>query len=170
MRNSPMRGVLAGTALAVSLAMLAPVMPLADVGRASPAAHGQLDGMSFAGSFGVEGKPGDRKDILYFRNGHFWSDICVPCGFAPAKYWVRMEGDTIHFRGEMPSGDRGTFYYTGTVRNGHMSARVNWRKKRWYWSIDRDFRFQGKLVDAPVSESVASVTRRAASVDPDCPL
>lgn len=141
-----------------------------------PAERGVLDGRAYAGAFGPAGRDAGRDDTLYFRDGHFWSANCVPCGFRPAVYWTRRVGDAIHFRGEMHSVDRGRFVYAGVVRNGVLSATIAWRKDRWYWSIDRDFRFEGSRVDAAAIGAVADAAHRAALAgeEPDpsavCPL
>lgn len=141
------------------------------------AAHGMLDGMRFVGHFGATGGPDDRPDALSFGEGHFWSSVCVPCGFLPASYWVRRVGDAIHFRGEMGSVDRGRFLYQGVIRGQRLSASVNWRKDRWYWSIDREFRFEGTLAETPapavsLAAWVLRARRAAVAPEPDavCPL
>jgi hypothetical protein len=174
MRWRPMRGVrllTAGLALA-----LAAMNPAAGDDAEHPPSHGLLDGKRFVGMFGPAGQPGDKQDVLYFGDGQFWSAICVPCGFAPANYWIRRVGDAIHFRGEMGSPERGKFHYSGVIRGQHLTATINWRRERWYWSVDRDFTFEGTLSDIPVRESAATMTRRAVSAGPDfeppafCPL
>ncbi len=172
------KAVLIGLAVALAPVGLAlgddAVTPSAPV--TPPASHGRLDGMRFVGMFGPDGQPGGKQDVLYFGDGQFWSAICVPCGFAPANYWVRSVGDAIHFRGEMGSPERGMFRYTGVVRGKHLTAKINWRRDRWYWTVDRDFKFEGTLSDIPVRESAAIVARRAQSAGPEpnlpaiCPL
>ena len=74
-------------------------------------ASGPLDGMVFGGKIGARDNP-DLKDELHLQDGKFWSAICIRCGFKPGKYWVRREGDSLHFRGEFHS-DRGIFIYAG---------------------------------------------------------
>lgn len=126
--------------------------------------HGRLDGMRFVGMFGPAQDPDEgREDTLFFGDGHFWSGNCVPCGFAPGKYWIRYDGDAIHFRGVMESPARGRFTYLGVVRGGHLSASVNWHKERWYWTIDRDFRFEGTLSGIAVTQRADAVARLAAA-------
>jgi hypothetical protein len=87
----------------------------------------------------------------------------VPCGFAPGVYWVRNDGEAIHFHGDMGSAERGRFVYYGVVQDGHLSASVHWRRERWYWTIDRDFRFEGRLSPVVVSERAAIVAGTAAA-------
>jgi hypothetical protein len=87
-------------------------------GENGTSARGPLDGMSFIGTLGPEGKPGDRDDVIKFAGGHFWSENCVPCGFPPGPYWVRYEDAAIHFQGELESPSSGHFSYVGTVEDG----------------------------------------------------
>lgn len=124
-------------------------------------AGGPLDGMVFSGKIG-DPKTTQRDDQLHFNNGMFWSAICIRCRFKPGNYWVRRVGNVTHFRGEMLS-ERGRFIYTGKIADGKASVNVNWTKKRWYWSIDRDLEFNGKLdpaqsaVTAPTATDVATL-------------
>jgi len=164
MRDRFSRGLYA---LAMVGALASAFLPSGAVLRAGPdgtaESHGRLDGMRFVGSFAPEGKGAGRKDTLFFSDGHFWSANCVPCGFAPGVYSTRQLGDTIHFRGEMKSRERGVFAYVGVVRAGRLSATIRWHKDRWYWSIDREFRFDGTVAGARVTERAASVARTAAA-------
>jgi len=104
---------------------------------------GPLDGMVFAGKIGPIEHP-DTDDELHFSNGKFWSKTCTRCGFQPGHYWVRKEGDITHFRGELVS-ERGTFVYFGKIKDGKVEAKIKWAIKRWYWTINRDFAFNGSL-------------------------
>jgi len=152
------------TAILAALALAAASPVRGDDADAAAKAHGRLDGMRFVGAFAPESAPADvKQDILFFGDGHFWSDNCVPCGFAPGVYWLRLDGDAIHFRGVMESPERGRFTYVGVIRAGHLSATINWRRERWYWSIDRNFRFEGTLSAKAVTERAARVARIAAA-------
>lgn len=159
MHGRSIRGVFSRAVLVGFALVLAPTGLAAEL-------HGRLDGMRFVGMFGPDGQPGDRKDTLYFGDGQFWSANCVPCGFSPAIYWVRQAGDEIHFRGEMASPERGKFTYTGIIRGKRLTAKIHWRQERWYWSIDRDFRFEGTLSDGAVTESASRAKVRAESAGP----
>jgi hypothetical protein len=111
-----------------------------------PAADEPLDGMVFAGRIGPADDP-DLADHLYFENGRFWSGECVRCGFEPGVYWVRRTAGGIAFRGVLESADRGTFTYEGMVRGGRVDVSIHWRHERWYWTIDRNLRFVGEIVE-----------------------
>ena len=162
----PMRAAFSKAVLVAGLALAFAPARLA-VSDERSAAHGPLDGTHFVGVFGPADRPGDREDTLYFSDGQFWSANCVPCGFKPGMYWVRHAGGAIHFRGEMESPERGKFYYTGIVRGKHLSAKIKWRKDRWYWSINRDFKFEGTLSEGAATASAASAARRAQSAEPE---
>jgi hypothetical protein len=132
-------------------------------------ASGALDGLSFRGMFGPLDGSSDRADVLHFRDGHFWSKNCVPCGFSPGRYksWPTDEG--VRFEGILTSPDRGRFHYSGAVRDGRVFARLKWRKERWYWTIDKDFRFEGVRAERSASVSAKSTTlvALAADLEPD---
>lgn len=166
MRPMSVRQVLAGAALTLWLIAFAPFEAIG--GENGVKARGPLDGMNFVGTLGPEGKPGDREDIIHFADGQFWSENCVPCGFRPGPYWVRVEDDRIHFRGKLSSPESGEFSYTGVVQNNKLTVTMNWRKDRWYWSIDRNFWFEGTreaTAAAEASPSPASIAL-AAATDP----
>jgi hypothetical protein len=167
------------TVAAWSLSIFAAATPIAGVADGGPQDAlmlGDLDGRMFVGTFAPADGSSGRQDALSFRGGHFWSSVCVPCGFVPAAYWVRKVGDEIHFRGEMVSTKSGKFDYSGVVKGNRLVATVDWRKDRWYWSIQRQFRFEGELSEATVTSSVAAMVQRArkAAVTPEpdvvCPL
>jgi hypothetical protein len=161
---------------ALCLTATMPIMGVANSGPEDAPMRGDLDGKMFVGTFAPADGASGRQDALSFRDGYFWSGVCVPCGFEPTIYWVRMVGDEIHFRGEMASAESGRFAYSGVVNGNRLVATVDWRKDRWYWSIRRQFRFEGDLSEAPITSSVAAMVERArkASVTPEpdvvCPL
>ncbi len=130
-------------------------------------ASGALDGLSFEGMFGPSGGSSDRADVLYFNDGYFWSKNCVPCGFLPGPYRSRETDEGIRFEGVLESPDRGRFRYTGLVKNGKVYAQINWRKERWYWTIDKDFRFEGARAESSASVSAKSVMLVALAVKPE---
>ncbi|MFW6077623.1 MAG: hypothetical protein ACOC71_07705 [Hyphomicrobiales bacterium] len=57
------------------------------------------------------------------------------------------------------------------VSDDQLSARINWRQERWYWTIDRDFWFEGTLQqpEEPISASQAASLASNAEPNPtDC--
>ncbi|MDZ7749908.1 MAG: hypothetical protein U5K43_14785 [Halofilum sp. (in: g-proteobacteria)] len=124
--------------------------------------QGPLDGLTFVGRFGPADGSDDRQDALHFRSGHFWSANCTPCGFRPSRYWVHRSTAGIHFRGRLRSAESGVFTFQGLVRDGRVEVSINWHKERWYWTIDRDFRFVGVLRDPPDEVATLGEARAAA--------
>ena len=157
MRSPTFLTILLGAALLAAGSVSAPRLGAETLpGPHEVTAHGPLDGMIFRGTLGPADSFEDgRSDTLYFHNGHFWSEQCVPCGFMPGRYWVHRTADAVHFRGELTSPVSGSFDYTGTVRDGRISVQIDWHKERWYWTIDREFRFEGILHDE--AEAVATL-------------
>ncbi|WP_386334527.1 hypothetical protein [Sulfitobacter sediminilitoris] len=106
-------------------------------------ADGALDGRVFIGMIGPEENP-DLEDSLHFSDGHFWSDICTRCGFAPGRYVSEKTDEGVRFSGVLESDDRGYFKYDGLVRdNGAITVSIRWERKRWYWTSNRDIAFRG---------------------------
>lgn len=133
-------GCTAGPAQSQTTAATGDVSP-----AAAPAAIQSLDGMNFRGPVGMKGKPRRREDSFIFEDGQFISENCKAQGFTPDAYWVRQEGDAIHFRAELKSPEHGTIVYEGQLRGDELEASFVWTKKRWYWNVERDFWFKGKL-------------------------
>lgn len=161
---------LAVASLILTLALLAPgpVRSEEDEPAAIPvSSRGPLDGLSFEGMFGPPDGSSDRADVLYFSDGHFWSENCVPCGFLPGPYRARQTEEGIRFEGLLKSPDRGRFRYTGLVKDGRVMAQINWRKERWYWTIDKDFRFEGVRAESSAAVSVKSMMRVAITANPE---
>lgn len=145
MRISPAR-VIASLLIPGWLTLAEPAWPAGGQEEASsPVPAGPLDGLTFDGRYGPKEKPRDRPDTLRFEGGWFWSEDCSRHGFGPAPYWVRFEGANIRFSAVLESADNGTLAFEGVVRGPEMAATVTWRKKRWYWSIDQQFAYEGSL-------------------------
>lgn len=127
---------------------------------------GPLDGMVFVGMIGSAEDP-DYAEELHFNNGYFWSKHCLSCGYMPGPYWVRIEGGTIHFRGELSRVDSSVFEYTGQVSDGKIEVDVRWRKERWYWSIDQMLYFAGVLEPARGAVQIDDAGQLATSARAD---
>lgn len=119
---------------------------------------GVLDGMTFSSELGPIGKPANVKDFLIFENGMFVSKECErQCGYPPAAYFVRRVGAKIEFVSETHcSANDATIVWRGTVDdgNGTISGMFTWTSARWYWTIEKEFWFEGTLadVDTPVAD------------------
>lgn len=111
-----------------------------------------LDGKTFSGELGRVGKPG-LADLFVFREGMFVSKECEKrCGYPAGPYWVRLEGDGVQFRSEIPClKSDATMVWNGTVKGDDIEGTVAWTSKRWYWTIEKEFWFKGKLVESAVA-------------------
>lgn len=100
-----------------------------------------LDGKNFDGEMLTgEGKVLSSKEKLVFQNGQFFSEACREFGFGKGPYWLRVENNKVHFIAETASPSNGTMHWKGTITGGQVDASFVWTKKRWYWTIEREFR------------------------------
>jgi len=113
---------------------------------------GVLDGMTFTSELGPLGKPANVKDFLVFENGMFVSRECErQCGYPPAPYYVRRLGDKIEFISETHCSDKdSTIVWRGTVDDETLKGRFTWTAARWYWTIEKEFWFEGTRTERKV--------------------
>ena len=155
--------------LALSVACLAQVVPAAPAARAGDmtpvsktALTGEtrstLDGRVFEGEFGALGKEAKGSDGWVFDKGMFLSQSCLECGFPESPYRVRLENGKTHFETltQCPRTDA-TISWRGTVEEGRIEGVFTWVRKRWYWTIEKQFWFRGTLVETPADETTASL-------------
>lgn len=136
-------------------------------GASEQAPSGLLDGKVFEGMIGPSENP-DLPDKLYFSNGYFWSEICTECGFQPGVYVTRETGEGLRFSGTLRSEERGIFEYDGLVDGqGNIQVKIEWSRKRWYWTARREIAFAGKRVDENEPLSVEEVRELIAQNRPD---
>jgi len=112
-----------------------------------------LEGKSFTGELGLVGKPALSQDFFVFREGMFVSEECARrCGYTEAPYWLRLEGSTVQFKSDVPClKSDATMAWSGTVRGDEVEGTITWISKRWYWTIEKEFWFKGKLVETDVA-------------------
>ncbi len=131
---------------------LAPSIGAGDNHVASAAA-GPLDGMTFVGMLGPDGKPKDIADTFVFENGSFVSKECeLRCKYPARPYFVRKDGDKTLFISETqcPYKDA-KIIWRGTVDGDTIRGESTWVVKRWYWTYEDTFEFEGKLEAAPAA-------------------
>ena len=104
-----------------------------------------LDGKSFLVRTGEKGKEADHDDFLIFWDRTFVSSGCVEIDFRKSTYSATREKDGIRFQAETVSPTHGTMIWEGTVRGDVVDATARWIHKRWYWTIDREYWYRGRL-------------------------
>lgn len=117
---------------------------------------GILDGMTFASELGPSGKPADVKDTLVFANGMLVSAECERrCNYPARPYFVRRNGGAIEFVSETRCPDKDAkIVWRGTVDDETIKGTFTWTVVRWYWTIEKEFWFEGTLADpsTPVAD------------------
>lgn len=116
---------------------------------ASLQGEGVLDDKVFRSRMGPAGQPADVEDNLVFRGGLFASSECeARCDYPARPYFTRSKGGAVHFVSETkcPFKDA-KIVWRGVVRGERVSGQATWTLKRWYWSIERTFWFEGELID-----------------------
>mgnify|MGYP001811774081 FL=1 len=114
---------------------------------------GPLDGMTFNGALGPDGKPKDIPDSFVFENGTFVSKECeLRCKYPARPYFVRTNGDRIEFISETkcPYKDA-KITWRGTIEGDTIKGKSTWVVKRWYWTVEDNFEFEGKLAKKPAA-------------------
>lgn len=109
---------------------------------------GPLDGLIFTGALGPDGKPKDTPDSFVFENGTFVSKECeLRCKYPARPYFVRVNGAKTEFisETECPYKDA-KIVWRGTVEGDTIKGKSTWVVKRWYWTVEDTFEFEGKLV------------------------
>jgi hypothetical protein len=122
----------------------------AEVGRDD--ASGILDGMTFAGRVLRGGKPVvDVVDKWVFEHGTFLSTECATrCNYPRAPYFIRRQGEGIEFISESRCLDKdATIVWRGTIENGSIRGVKRWTISRWYWTIVKEFEFEGSVSENP---------------------
>lgn len=110
---------------------------------------GVLDGKVFLSKMGPAGQPADVEDNLVFGKGLFVSSECqARCDYPARPYFTRSKDGTIQFLSETkcPYKDA-TILWRGVVEGERISGEATWTLKRWYWSIERVFWFEGELIE-----------------------
>ncbi len=107
-----------------------------------------LDGKRFVGELVAIGESSGPPDDFVFADGKFHSRECLKWGFAPGPYWVRLENGRLHFMARLTSDENGVMTYQGTVDGSKIDARIEWVKPRWYWTMEKNFRFRGTRGEA----------------------
>jgi hypothetical protein len=116
---------------------------------------GPLDGMIFSGALGPDGHPKDVQDSFVFEDGSFVSKECeLRCKYPARPYFVRKNGSKTEFISETncPYKDA-TITWRGTIEGDTIKGKSTWVVKRWYWTVEKTYAFEGKLVKNPGSNT-----------------
>ncbi len=105
----------------------------------------RVENKHFIGQMQVVGTTDASEDVFIFQDGKFVSQSCLDWGFTPAPYWVRPEADGLHFLAELTSPDHGKMRFQGVYKGETINGTVQWRKERWYWTAEQEYRFSGQL-------------------------
>ncbi len=107
----------------------------AKVGGA-PASHA-LDGKTFVGQTGEQGKDGSEADTFTFANGEFHSLASDRHGFGPAPYVTVTDGDTTRAVSQTRSDTEGNMSWKLAIRGDSLEGSATWwkgsRKVTDYW-------------------------------------
>lgn len=108
---------------------------------------GILDGMTFTGKLGPAGKPADVDDTFVFKDGMFVSMECEKnCNYPARPYFARNVEDTVEFISETRCPDNDAkIIWKGSIENNTIQGVFTWTISRWYWTVQKDFRFSGRL-------------------------
>ena len=108
---------------------------------------GMLDGMTFTGTMRLPSDTDDVEDTFVFANGTFFSTECDRrCGYPARPYYVRHVGEKIEFFSESRCLHKDAkIVWHGTVENGTIRGVSDWTLRRWYWTIEKRFVFEGTL-------------------------
>ncbi len=156
MRAALLAGFLAASAVALGQQ---PVRATETGPRSTIDAAALLDGRTFGTSIvraSLAEQSRELGDKLTFSNGMFSSALCKQYNFSDAPYWVRREGDQVHFLAELTSPTDGRMVWKGIIRGDTLEGTMRWTKERWYWTIDTEHKIQGTL------EKTSGGARRAA--------
>ena len=114
-----------------------------------------LEGKSFSGELGLVGKPASATDLLLFDDGMFISKGCeARCGYTAAEYQIRAEGDHFEVISETPClKSDATIIWQGTVKGDEIEGTFTWVNKRWYWTFEKEYWFNGKLIESNAADT-----------------
>lgn len=115
--------------------------------------HG-LENTRFVGEWTYEWATEPVEGLLIFRDGKFVSRDCLEWGYQPAPYYVRRDGDGVHFYARLPNPEHGTMWFRGVFDGERLRVDVHWKKERWYWTLEQRYRFTGRPVDHAASPAV----------------
>jgi hypothetical protein len=96
-----------------------------------------LDGKTFVGETGEEGKPAGAPETFVFADGKLDPLECHRSGFQAGAYTAEAEGETVIFSAETLSPKQGKMRWSGTVLGDQLEGVMSWYKgkklvKHWF--------------------------------------
>ena len=88
------------------------------MGMALPvwATAGTLDGKTFSGQIGPQGKNEGKDDSFVFQDGTFESTLCATFGYSKGAYTTEPVGMTLAFTAETADKKGGTMTWKGVIK------------------------------------------------------
>ena len=88
------------------------------IGMAQPAwaAAEALDGKTFSGQIGPQGKSEGKEDSFVFQDGAFESTLCTTFGYGTGAYTTELAGKALEFTAETADQKGGTMKWKGVVK------------------------------------------------------
>ena len=113
-----------------------------------------LDGKRFEGTISSSAKPGLIEEVVQFEKGQFISAECERrCGYARSNYWFRLDNGSIHFKTRINCTLADAWIdWTGTILGDRITGKLKWTSERWYWTTEREFSFDGQLVESSIPQ------------------
>ena len=107
---------------------------------------GVLDNLTFTTTLGPQGKPGDIRDAMFFREGQFYSLECTDrCNYPPSAYFARaVEGGHEFVIEAWCPTKAATMVWRGRIEGEMVSGTVTWTVRRFYWTTGTVLEFSGK--------------------------
>jgi hypothetical protein len=92
------------------------------------ATAGPLDGKTFVAQTGEQGKPGEAKDTLVFRDGKMRSTACDAYGFGEGAYTSMSHPGMFMVHARTESAKEGVIVWNCTVRGDALDGTYVWSK------------------------------------------
>lgn len=108
---------------------------------------GALDGLIFKTKLAPQGKPGEIRDAMFFRDGQFLSLECEDrCNYPASAYYSREIDGAREFVVEAwcPTKDA-TMFWRGKIVGDTVSGTVTWSVRRFYWTVGTVLEFSGSV-------------------------
>jgi hypothetical protein len=87
-----------------------------------------LDGKTFVGEWGEQGKDKGEAQTFVFRDGSFEVPGTSRLGFTAGPYTVEPDGSTTIFSAETQSPKQGKMRWSGTALDGQLEGVMTWYK------------------------------------------